>query len=338
MDRAKPHVASHTLPRRQGSNKLSNASHGTDEFAISVAKPVILVASDGEWIGRSLSSVLELHAYHVELVAGGRQTLETVRRTSPDAIFIDEQLSEIGGLSVCQALRDDPLFDHATPVFMVAAGPAAGRARTEAYSAGVWEYCSQPIDVDLLLLKLATFIRARRQLAAERERSLFDRTTGLYSSYGFERMGEVITARAVRNHEALACIVISPELGYDDVGGNSGDTKVPLSVVVNACRDASRRSDLLGYLGKSRLAILAPETDSDGAQQFATRLRRGLSRGQGVQKREIRLRAGFCASADLSISPLPPSEMIRRASTALHHAYAIHEDAHIMSFDQIPLN
>ena len=324
--------------QRRENTELLKSSNDTDEFAVSVAKPVILVASDGEWIGRSLSSVFELHGYTVNLVAGGRMTLETVRRTSTDAIFIDENLSEIGGLSVCQALRDDPLFDHATPIFMVASGPAAGRARNEAYSGGVWEYCSQPLDVDLLVLKLATFIRARRQLAAERERSLFDRSTGLYSGYGFERMGEVMTARAIRNHEALACIVIAPELGYDDIGGDSGDSKMPLSVVVTACREASRRSDLLGYLGKSRFAILAPETDSDGAQQFASRLRQGLAGGQGFQRREIRLRAGFCASSDLSISPLPPSEMVRRASTALHHSFAIHDDANIMSFDQIPLN
>lgn len=318
---------------------LESSSEKDRLSAPSGKEPLILVASDGEWIGRSLSSVLELNGYAVSLVSGGRATLETARRTAPDAIFIDERLSGIGGVSVCQALHDDPLFDHATPIFLFATAPAASKARTEAFAAGVWDYCTQPLDVDLLLLKLATYVRARTELAAERTKALFDGPTGLYSTFGFERMAEVILARAVRNHEPIACLVIEPRHASSDLPTSTGaDNLWPWQMIVSACRDASRRSDLIGYLGNSRLAILAPETDAVGAQHFANRLRRGVVGGASGAPRGILLRAGFCAYPDIAASPMAPTEMIRRAESALLHSLALPGTSEAVSYDQIAVH
>ncbi len=303
------------------------------------SRPVVLVASDGEWLGRSLSSVLELHGYSVRLVAGGRATIETARRIAPDAIFIDESLSEIGGLSACQALSGDPLFDHATPLIMVTGAPTSSLARTEAFAAGAWEYCSQPIDLEVLLYKLLTFIRARRELRVEREKLLIESETGIYSIHGFERMAEVIVARAVRNHEPLACLAIAPQRPYHSASNEQTESATtPLSVILSACQEASRRSDLLGHIGESRLAILAPETDSAGAHRFASRLKEcvaGFGKGTAAH---LTLCTGYCAADDLAISPLIPSEMVRRAESALRHTQGGSSQAGIMNFDQIPLS
>ncbi|MEO5589895.1 MAG: response regulator [Gemmatimonadaceae bacterium] len=295
---------------------------------------VVLVASDGEWLGRSLSSVLELHGYTVRLAAGGRATLATARRHPPDAIIIDEQLSEIGGLEVCQALRDDPLFDHATPLIMVTGAPTASRARSEAYTAGVWDYCSQPLNVGILVLKLNTFIRARSELSAQREKLLFDSATGLYSTNGFTHMAEVITARAIRNHEPIACLAIAPQPAGQSLS-SAGDW--PISIIASACRDASRRSDLLGHLGESRLGIIAPLTDAAGAYQLADRLKTGITRElRRSSATEPKLRAGIWASADLGVEITNPIELVRRAEAAL--TLALTGAAEIVNYDHVALN
>jgi CheY-like chemotaxis protein len=116
---------------------------------------LVLIASEGEWVGRSLENVLELNGYTVLRVDSGRRALELARRTNPDAILLDDSLADIDAVDVCRALRDDPLFNRATPLFITASAQHASRVRAAAYAAGAWEYCTHPLDVDMLLAKLS---------------------------------------------------------------------------------------------------------------------------------------------------------------------------------------
>src|SRR5262249_10664906 len=135
---------------------------------------LVLIASDGEWAGRSLESVLELNGYSVVRVERGRRALELARRTPLDAIFLDAATTDMGGIEVCRALRDDPLFDHSTPIIITSAVAGAHRAGAAAFAAGAWEYCSQPFDVETLMLKLATFVRAADTVRDARGGGLLD--------------------------------------------------------------------------------------------------------------------------------------------------------------------
>src|SRR5450755_2223218 len=101
---------------------------------------LVLIASQGEWLGRSMENVLELNGYTVLRVESGRRALELARRTNPDAILLDDSLADLDAVDVCRALRDDPLFNRATPIIITAAAQHASRVRSAAYAAGAWEY------------------------------------------------------------------------------------------------------------------------------------------------------------------------------------------------------
>src|SRR5947209_5919013 len=124
------------------------------------SSPLVLISTGDSLSGRSLATVLEQDGYVVLRVEGGRRALELARQANPDAIILEDTLTDIGSAEVCRALRDDPLFDHATPIVVIAPGPVAHVVRGKAYHAGAWEYCSQPLDVEGLLAKLRTFTRA----------------------------------------------------------------------------------------------------------------------------------------------------------------------------------
>src|SRR3982751_812165 len=126
--------------------------------------PLVLIGSKGEWLGRSLESVLESAGYAVIRVEGGQRSLELARRLRPDVVILDEDLGGMTGVAVCQALRDDPLFDHATPIIVSAPSPNSDQVRQRAYFAGAWDYCAQPIDVEVMLLKMRNYVRAKREL------------------------------------------------------------------------------------------------------------------------------------------------------------------------------
>jgi CheY-like chemotaxis protein len=302
---------------------------------------LVLVATADDWIGRSVATVLEAEGYTVARTGSGRQGLDLARRLNPDAILVEDSLSDVSGSEVCRALRDDPLFDHATPLFLTAHAPVAHAVRTRAYQSGAWEYCSQPIDAEALLLKLRTFTRARRELHQARAELVIDPITGLYSEIGLNHWAAHLGALASRRHEPFACVAVMPE-SLDDRAAD-GDEPSPevLNYLADVCRTHSRRSDVIGYLGKWQFVILAPGTDSLGVMGFVARLREVLGKSltpPAAGRFTSSLHAGYCAVHDFAATALEPTELLRRAETALRHARASAERDGVFSFDELPVS
>jgi PleD family two-component response regulator len=300
---------------------------------------LVLIASGGEWVGRSLENVLESNGYTVLRVESGRRALEIARRTSPDAVLLDDSLPDIGAVDVCRALRDDPLFNHSTPIVITAAAHHASRVRSAAYAAGAWDYCTLPVDVETLLAKLGTFVRARHEIETVRSKALFDRLTGLYTEYGLQHWVEQLGARALRKREAIACVVVAPEVGEQaGVSPSPEQSTDALAEVTDVCRAQSRRSDILGYLGGARVAILAPDTDLAGVQRLIDRLQHAMGEGTGKVRHGQRvqsLRAGYCAVSNLAAANIIPSELVRRAESALARVPRGSSDSIAMNFDEV---
>jgi DNA-binding response OmpR family regulator len=162
------------------------------------APPLVLIANDQEWSARSLESILGPQGYAVVRAHTGRQAIDLAWRTHPDAIVIDSGMPDISGVEVCRLLRRDARFTVSTPIIVTTAGPAARADRLEAYRAGAWEYCTDPIDADALLLKLETFIASKRELDQCHDDSLIDRGTGLYNVRGLTRRAQELGADASR--------------------------------------------------------------------------------------------------------------------------------------------
>ena len=302
---------------------------------------LVLIASHGEWVGRSVESVLELNGFTVLRVAGGRRALDLARRVNPDAILLDDALTEMGGVEVCRALRDDPLFDHSIPVFVTSPAPASNRVRLSAYEAGAWDFCSQPLDVETFLLKMTTFVRARRRLEDVQATSLIDPLTGLYSVYGLQQWAEQLGARAARKHEPFACVAVTSS-GLD-VGAGAKPASADLTYMADVCRSVSRRSDVVGYVGENRFAIIAPDTNETGARQFVDRLQRAVSRTSSTAEMDqpySRLHAGFYAVPDFSAAGVDALEVVRRAKAALQHAQTHVEGrtSGAFSFSELPVS
>lgn len=320
--------------RRSSASYLSGPDIVTPQIA--AESPLVLIASDGEWLGRSLESVLETSGYTVVRAQGGKRALELARRLRPDAVILDENLGGMSGVSVCQALRDDPLFDHAAPIFVTAPAPSADHVRSRAYAAGAWDYCSQPIDVETLLLKLRNYVRAKRDLEVARAKLMVDPATGLYSAHGLERWAETLGALARRQHEAFACVAVQPAASTP--GHQQTEAQAELMArLAELCQNNSRRSDVVGHLGDSRFAILAPDTDDNGVLGLVERIRKALRVSQASPgwKPEWDLSIGYAAVKDLGEGEINATDLMGRAQAALTHAYMLNRP---LSFDDLPVS
>jgi DNA-binding response OmpR family regulator len=279
-----------------------------------------------------MESVFQEKGYQVTRTGSGKEALRLARRGGFDVIMLDERIDQLSGVDVCIALRDDPLFDHATPIVIVSSAHSSLPSRTAAYAAGAWEYCHQPVDVDGLFLKLATFLRARREHAEQQSKSLMDPSSGLYTEFGLQQLAEQLEARAVRNHEAIACLAFSSAPARAD--SSSAETEsTTFRDLANVVRGQARRSDVIARKGESQLAVLAPDTDAAGARLLVARLQREIDATQ--RGGSVRLRAGICAVSDLAAANIDVHELVNRAASALAHVGTAGGPEAVASFDDL---
>lgn len=300
--------------------------------------PLVLVGSEHDWSSRSLESILKPSGFAVVRVSSGRQAIEMARTARPDAIILDWKLPDITGLEVCRALQSMPELPPATPV-IVTSSDAGGRSqRLEAYNAGAWLFCAQPLDVEALIIQLRTFIHARREADRLREQSLLDDQTGLYSFRGLAQRAREMGGDAVRRQTPLACVVIAPATRpFADTADSPSAARL-VEYMANLHRKCGRVSDAVGRLGPLEFAVIAPATAPAGAARLAERLRAEVERTPFLVDDELRpvdIRAGYCAVKNFAESPVDAVEMLLRASTALHRARDFGEA--IKSYDEVPV-
>lgn len=302
--------------------------------------PLVVLACSDEWMGRSFATVFEEHGYEVARVSAGARAIRLARRSKPDVVVLEEGNGDLDALRVCSALGDDPLFDHSVPIVITSTAPVTVATRHAAYAAGAWEYCSHPVDLEALMLKLATFRRARAEAAGKPVDRFIDRETGLYTEAALERLGQQVGARAKRRHEPLACVTIGmlADVGIPAQAISDEQASENFATVAELCRLQSRRSDIVAHVSESRLVILAPDTDANGARLLVSRLRSALARGAGAPPggSALGVRAGYCAVADLADSDVEPTDLVRRAGSALDHLQFADRPDGLLSFDDLP--
>jgi two-component system cell cycle response regulator len=285
--------------------------------------PLVLIASDQEWSGRSLETIIGPRGYAVVRAHTGNQVLDTVRSTHLDLLILDTRLPDIDGITLCRQLREQRVISATTPIIITTSVQATRASSIAAFAAGAWDFCPHPVDSDLLLLKMETFVRAKREADRAQEESLLDEATGLYNFRGMARRARETGAEALRVRGAMACVALAPVMDDAVEAGESVETLargVGEHLGVALARTA-RASDVIGHLGRGEFAVIAPATSPEGAERLMERLQRaleGILVPVGESTRAFRVRGGFFAVPDYSESSIHVLEMLERASSSLH--------------------
>jgi diguanylate cyclase (GGDEF)-like protein len=320
-----PTVTSHSPP-----HPLSMSASASNRRS---RPPLVLVANDQEWSARSIESVLGPRGYAALRVATSERTLELARIAQPDAIILDMALPDLGGRVVCERLRQDPLLPLNVPIICTTSAIASRSERLDAYAAGAWELCAEPLDAEVLLLKLDAFVQAKLASDRIREETLVDDETGLYNARGLARRAREIGSDAIRRSDAVACVVFSAEQESPSSDADSAQSDREIAEAVSrVCQANSRLSDAVGRLGPNEYAIIAPATSEEGAERIVTRLRDSFESSRisiKQQEHRLRLSASVAAVTNLAESSVDAMELLYRATTALRQTrgYAPHQSS-----------
>ncbi len=301
--------------------------------------PVALIVDGQEWSYRSLESVLMPAGYAVMRANSEMQGVKRARAHPPDVLFAALNLPDGSGIGLCHTLQEDLRFGADIPIIVMGRGVPTKEQRLAALEAGAWEFLTYPFDGDELLLKLEAYTGAKFEVDRIREQSLIDHLTGLYSTRGLERRAQEMRAQAYRNEQPLACVVIAPSFESDGESPGAGTdvetVEAAVTHLAKTLRDIARISDVVGRLGRTEFAVLAPATDANGAIRMAERLAEAVlsSRGTGGDGPKFKLRAGFDAVANLRESPIEGQDLLERAAIALRRARGAENDEWIQAFD-----
>jgi len=301
--------------------------------------PLALIGSDQEWSIRSIESILGPHGYAVLRAYNGKEVLERAQTGQPDVVILDLRLPDQDGRVVCRALREQRIVTPATPILMISSGNPAKADRLKALQAGAWEVLSLPLDAEEFLLKLSAFVHAKTESDALREEGLVDRSTGFYSVRGLARRAREVGAEAFRRKTALACVVIGVD-PIDAAGAESGADSTALAealeIVGHAFQTTARSSDVIGRLGRSEFAVIAPATDAEGAMRLAERIAEAVASRESVRGARVsgvKLRAGYEGVADLHQTPVEPVDLLVRATAALRQVRSNEQAGRFQRYD-----
>ena len=302
--------------------------------------PLALIACGDDWMSRALESAFQQRGYVAAHTRSGAQAIELARLSNHDLVILDESLTDVRALDVCRAIRDGAQFDHSIPIVITSSASVDSRARMAGLIAGAWEYCSHPIDLEPVFIKLETFLRARGELVLARSEDFVNATTGLYTTFGFRQLAGKLGAGALRKHEAFACVAVAPQLLDREVGSSMLWKESPdaFADLAHVFREQSRQSDVVGHVSDTRIAILAPDTDAAGARLLVARFQSELDKASKNKSiaNVIRLRAGYSAVSDLATASVNVADLVHRAESALDHAPIQGGRNAIVSFDDLP--
>ncbi|HWO88353.1 MAG TPA: diguanylate cyclase, partial [Gemmatimonadales bacterium] len=130
---------------------------------------------------------------------------------------------------------------------------------------------------------------------------------------------------------SLACVVFSPVVSPQEMEAAMPEV---VRAVSQALKAAGRRSDVIGRLGQSEFAVLAPNTDADGAVKLAERLAEVMrSSGASGPGARLELRAGYDAVANARETPATAKDLLRHATIALRKSRANGEREWVRAFE-----
>ncbi|MFL5579539.1 MAG: response regulator [Gemmatimonadaceae bacterium] len=280
----------------------------------------VLVATHDDHLARALESCLSPRGFAVPRAVTGYQALAFARRRAPHAIITDMLLPELGGVSMCQALREDAELGRLVPIAVVSDEPLGRETRQRLCEAGAWLVANVPLDLPSLLAQIATFIAATRQAEDRARAGIFEAASGHYSALGLARRAREVGADASRRSAPLAGVAL---VARPSAGGARG---VPSSAASDRLAELlhrqGRAADVIARVSEHEFRLLAPATDAVGARRLIERLGQAAatSNAQNPDAEAIEVVGGYSASVELGSEPPDAAELLREASMALRVA------------------
>jgi signal transduction histidine kinase len=123
---------------------------------------MILIVDDIKANIIALKKTLELHNIDVDTAESGEEALKKILKTNYCLIIMDVQMPGLDGFEVVKILSGNKRTKE-IPVIFLSAISVEKKYIFKGYETGAVDYITKPVDTDLLILKVKTFIKIYEQ-------------------------------------------------------------------------------------------------------------------------------------------------------------------------------
>ncbi|MDQ7046363.1 MAG: response regulator [Sulfurovum sp.] len=123
----------------------------------------ILIAEDNEINQSILLALLEDTGIKITIANNGQEVLDMIENIEPiDLIFMDIKMPLMGGYETVEHLKENPIYSH-IPIIAFS-GSARKEDKEEAMKAGMDNYLTKPIDVNLFYQYILKYVKPKKVL------------------------------------------------------------------------------------------------------------------------------------------------------------------------------
>jgi len=129
---------------------------------------MILIVDDKQENLFSLKTILERNNFEVDTAQSGEEALKKVLRSKYSLIILDVQMPDMDGFEVAETLAGSSK-SKGIPILFLSAVNTDKKFITKGFQSGAIDYITKPVDPDILILRVRTFVRLYEQTAALNE-------------------------------------------------------------------------------------------------------------------------------------------------------------------------
>ena len=278
----------------------------------------VLIVEDEHAVRSMLTQALELEGHQVAALESGTAVVDACQADPPDVVLLDVMLPGVSGLDLLTLLKAEPALHH-LPVLLVSARD--DDTVVEGLRRGAHDYIRKPFDLTELLARVEGALagkQARDELAGYATQlessALIDLTTGVENRRSAEIHLERMTSQAARTGRPLSALLLAV---VDDAGAaDRSDSDSAVAAVAQRLTPVCRTADVVARWGEQEFLVLLPNTDQQGAQIAARRVRDAVQ--QPVSDGEA-VTTLACGVATLRHGP---EQLLADAEAALEQARA----------------
>ena len=118
---------------------------------------MILIVDDIDANLIALRKTLELHSLNVDTANSGESALKKILKFDYSLIILDVQMPDMDGFEVAEILAQSNRTKD-IPVLFLSAISKEKKYISKGYASGAVDYITKPVDPDLLILKVKSFL------------------------------------------------------------------------------------------------------------------------------------------------------------------------------------
>lgn len=251
----------------------------------------VLVIEDSPTTINALCGQLKRLKFAPIAASNGLSGLELYDSQKPDLILLDIILPDIDGFEVAERIRAREKNGEWTPILFLTSRNSDEDLQ-RGIAAGGDDYLTKPVSEIVLGAKLramhrilqmrASLVTLTRKLdAANRELrrlSSVDSLTGIANRRQFDESFVREWRRGTRSNRPVALILCDIDFfkQYNDMYGHQSGDDCLRTVAQTLQSVAARPGDWVTRFGGEEFAVILPETDADGAEALADKMRTSI--------------------------------------------------------------